>query len=106
MPAASISAEGRGLERNPPATACELTFETSTGAVQVNPPFVELNASTVVSNALFIGTTTRPFGCTSGCPPIPVALLAVGVEGPQVSPPSVDVFISMRLPAPLLSHSI
>ena len=35
-----------------------------------------------------------------------LALLAVGVEGPHVSPPSVDVFISMRLPAPLLSHSM
>ena len=33
-----------------------------------------------------IGTTTVPFGCTKGWPPIPTARLAVGVAAPQREP--------------------
>ena len=37
------------------------------------------------------GTTTVPFGCTTGWPPMP---LVPGVFfAPQVSPPSVDVLM-------------
>ena len=43
-----------------------------------------------------MGTTTVPLGCTSGCPPMPVARFAVAVAGPPVRPPSVEVLI--RIP--------
>jgi hypothetical protein len=33
---------------------------------QLAPPFVDRNASSADSLALSIGTTTVPFGCTSG----------------------------------------
>src|SRR5438270_13939697 len=104
-PFLSISADGNGGVRRPPATLWSEIAVMSTGAVQVEPPFVEVKYMTAPSFALSIGTMTVPFGFTSGWPPIPVALFAV-FDAPQVWPPSVDVFISIRLPRPLSSHSV
>src|SRR5258708_17233999 len=86
FPAPSISAEGRGPERMPPATLCVRTGATVTVAFQLVPPLVEVKARIDVSFALAIGTITVPPGWTSGWPPNPVALLAVFRTGPQVRP--------------------
>ena len=40
------------------------------------------------------GTTTVPFGCTTGWPPIPLPPANFGA--PQVRPPSVEVLIVSR----------
>src|SRR5689334_22874375 len=74
LPAPSISAEGSGPVRRPPATVCLLTEAMVTGVLQVDPPLVERKARIDVSVALAIGTMTVPLGATTGCPPIPVAL--------------------------------
>src|SRR5579885_3170563 len=75
VPAPSTAAEGSGPLRIPPASAWNWILETVIGALQLAPPSEELNeAITLVS----IGTMTVPFGCTSGCPPMPTAMLAVG----------------------------
>ena len=63
LPAPSISAEGSGPVRRPPATVCLLTALMVTGVVQVEPPLVERNARIDVSVALAIGTITVPLGC-------------------------------------------
>ena len=73
-------------------------------ALQLAPPLVELNAPIAVSLALAVGTITVPLGRTTGWPPMTPVLLVFGA--PQVRPPSVDVLISSRLPAPLSSHSV
>ena len=73
-------------------------------ALQVAPPLVEWNAPTAVSLALSVGTITVPSGRTTGWPPITPVLLVLAA--PQVSPPSLEVLICSRLPAPLLSHSV
>src|SRR5438445_490529 len=70
-------------------------------ADQEAPPLVEVKASSEVSLALSTGTMTVPFGCTTGWPPMPVALLAVRCGVPQVAPPSVEVDMYSRLPSPL-----
>ena len=71
-------------------------------ALQVAPPLVELNAPIAVSLALSIGTITVPLGRTTGWPPITPLLLVCGRS--QVRPPSLEVLICSRLPAPWLSH--
>ena len=43
----------------------------------------------------WMGTTTVPFGCTTGWPPMPVERLAVFTAALQVRPPSVEVLIQM-----------
>ena len=73
------------------------------GADQLTPPLVDENAD---SPKVSIGTTTLPFGCTSGCPPIPVARFEVVVAAPQVRPPSLDVLIRIWSPAEGSSHSM
>src|SRR4051794_6889104 len=60
LPAASISADGSGPVRRPPATVCLFTALTVTAEPQVEPPLVERNARIDVSVALAIGTTTVP----------------------------------------------
>src|SRR6476620_1567719 len=94
VPAPSISAEGSGPSRRPPATLWCFTVVTVVTALQLAPPFVELNAPIAVSFALAVGTITVPFGATTGWPPMIPALLVCA--GPQVSPPSVEVLISIR----------
>src|ERR1039458_2482281 len=72
----------------------------TTDAVQFSPPSFELNADIkailLFTTTVSIGTTTVPFGCTSGWPPIPCAESAVGSGGPHVSPPSEEVLIRIR----------
>ena len=50
---------------------------TVTVLLQLAPPLLEVKARSAVSLVLSMGTITVPLGCTSGCPPMPVALLAV-----------------------------
>ena len=54
FPAPSISADGNGPLRRPPATVCLLTALIVTGAPQVEPPLVERKARIDVSVALAI----------------------------------------------------
>ena len=89
----------------PPGTVCAPTDATVTAVLQLAPPLVERNARIEVSVALAIGTTTVPLGCTTGCPPMPVALPDVLSAAPQVSPPLVEVDILIRLPLAWSSHS-
>src|SRR3954447_13439064 len=85
LPAASISADGRGPSRRLPATLwCEIVAIVVT-AVQLAPPLVDLKAPIVVSFALAVGTMTVPLGWTTGCPPMTPALLVAGAL--QVLPP-------------------
>jgi hypothetical protein len=72
--------------------------------LQVEPPLVEVKAMIPDSEALAAGTITVPLACTSGCPPRPVALLAVFLAAPQVRPPSVEVDIFRRSPSALSSN--
>src|SRR5712692_3780442 len=95
VPAASIAAEGRGDVRRPPATRWSVIDEMVTEAFQLTPPLVEVkDCMNPVSPSY--GTTTVPFGCTTGWPPMPWARSAVFNAGPQVWPPSVEVLIQMR----------
>src|SRR4051812_22054586 len=74
-PAASTSAVGSGLVRRSPATEWKLIRETVLARDHVWPPSVDRNAAMLpvtVSN----GTTTVPFGCTTGWPPSPLGLPA------------------------------
>src|SRR4051794_37701345 len=77
-----------GPLRIPPASKWLWIDATVTGADQLAPPLVELNAEMPLVS---IGTTTFPLGCTRGCPPIPPARFAVPIADDHVSPPSVDV---------------
>src|SRR5436309_2366087 len=106
VPAPSISAVGKEPERMLPASVWWLIEVTEMVLFQLAPPFVEVKASSAVSLAFSIGTTTVPLGCTRGCPPITVALLAVDCLGLHVNPPSEEVLIWTRLPLPLSSHSV
>src|SRR5690242_2874185 len=98
VPAPSISAEGSGPERRLPASECARMVAMVVTALQLAPPLVELNAPTAVSLALSIGTITVPSGRTTGWPPMTPVLLVAGAD--HVWPPSVEVLISRRLPAP------
>src|SRR5438128_8808311 len=70
LPAASISAVGSGPLRKPPAVLWSRIRAIVIGPVHDAPPFVDLKARTAFSNALSIGITTVPSGCTTGWPPI------------------------------------
>ena len=106
MPAASISADGNGSERRLPATVWSDTVATVTVELQDAPPLVERHAMIAVTPAFAAGTMTVPFGCTTGWPPRPLALLPVLSAGPQVRPPSVEVDIFSRSPLALSSNSV
>src|SRR5881397_3774840 len=84
LPAPSISAEGSGPLRRLPATVCLKIESTVTVLLQLVPPLVDLKARMEVSLALASGTMTVPLGCTTGWPPMPVALLAVLSAAPQL----------------------
>src|SRR6478672_4070428 len=58
LPAASISAVGKGLVRSPPATGWNRMLDTETPLVQDVPPSVEVNASILPS-----GSRTAPRPC-------------------------------------------
>ena len=49
---------------------------------------------------------TVPFGCATGWPPRPDGSPPGDDGGAHVRPPSVDVLIRRRFPAPLSSHSV
>src|SRR3954451_3893385 len=98
MPAQSTSADGSAPSRRLPATVWWRIVARVVTALQLAPPLVELNAPMAVSLALAIGTITVPFGRTTGWPPITPVLLVAGAD--QCWPPSLDVLISRRLPAP------
>src|SRR3954451_23120271 len=104
VPAPSISADGSGPSRKLPATPWWRMVAIVVTALQLAPPLVELNAPIAVSFAFAIGTMTVPSGRTTGCPPITPVLLVDGAA--HVTPPSVDVLISRRLPAPWSSHCV
>src|SRR5262245_14166578 len=104
LPWPSTSAEGRGDVRRLPATPCSLTLAIATEACQVAPPSIERNERMLAPPSY--GTITLPFGCTTGCPPRPVSRPPVGVAGPQVRPPSVDVLMNISPPIPKSSHSV
>src|SRR5690242_9867395 len=104
VPAPSISALGSGPSRRLLATVWCRMVAMVVVELHVTPPLVEWNAPTAVSLALSIGTITVPSGRTTGCPPMTPALLVFAA--PQLWPPSVDVLIWSRLPAPLSSHSV
>src|SRR3954463_11605058 len=98
VPPPSISADGSGPSRRLPATAWWRMVAIVVTALQLAPPLVELNAPIAVSFAFAIGTTTVPSGRTTGWPPITPVLLVAAAD--HVTPPSVDVLICRRLPAP------
>src|SRR5947209_4967420 len=104
-PVASISAEAIPLRaRRLPATVWALTAETSEVPLQDAPPLVELKARIALPLAEY-GTTTVPFGWTSGCPARPLGAPEGETGVDQCSPPSVEVLSRIRLPAELLSTS-
>src|SRR5215472_13783843 len=90
FPAPSISAEGKLGLRRPPACPWLMILEMVTVLLQLWPPSVERNAAMAPPSN---GTTTVPLGCTSGWPPRPPAWSTLGLPGPHVCPPSVDVLI-------------
>src|SRR5438876_5339115 len=97
IPAASISAEGKTYlpPRSPPATTWRRIGVTCLIADQLAPPSVERNTSREFwLQPPAIGTTTVPFGWTTGWPPVALAVLAGVSTGPHVSPPSVEVLSS------------
>src|SRR5579864_6073959 len=105
VPVASICAEGSDRVLRPPATVCALTAATCTSPPQLVPPLVEVNDWSALEFERN-GTTTVPFGCTSGWPPSPPGVPAGANGADQVNPPSVEVLINTRLLLLLSSHSI
>src|ERR1043166_9439852 len=99
-----MAPDGSGPERRFPATVWSLIFTTRRVLPQESPPSVDRNERIDDSDASAIGTTTVPFGWTSGCPPSPVPLFAVFFAAPHVRPPSDDVTILIRLPSPKSSN--
>src|SRR5208282_1236016 len=93
LPPASIAEATSPALRRLPASRWLLSTATLTAAFQVLPPLVEMNAMMSPLSPL-IGTTTVPFGRTSGTPPTPESLATVVCSGLQVKPPSVEVLIS------------
>src|SRR4051812_16080267 len=104
VPAPSISADGSGPSRRLPATVWWRIVAIVVTALQLAPPFVELNAPTAVSFAFAVATTTVPSGRTTGWPPITPLLLVVAAD--HVRPPSLDRLILRTLPAPWSSHCV
>jgi hypothetical protein len=85
------------------ATLCSWTLAISAQSPQLAPPFVDRNE--LSAPPLFeYGTTTFPFGWTTGWPPRPDEQPAEST-GPHVTPPSVEVTMLMSLPALLSSNS-
>src|SRR5437868_6897322 len=105
FPAPSISALGSGDVRSDPATSAKREAEIVTALDHVPPPSVDRNAASLPFR-LSNGTTTVPFGCTSGWPPRPLSLPAVATGVLHVRPPSVDVLMYSRSPCAKLSNSV
>src|SRR3954453_10252014 len=92
-PAPSISAVGSGLVRRLPATAWSRTPEMFEAFDHEAPPSVERKGP-ILPESVSNGTTTVPFGWTSGWPPRPLSCPAVWIGALHVLPPSVEVDIS------------
>src|SRR5712691_772792 len=106
LPAPSISAEGRGDVRRSPATRWKLMVAIVTALVRVAPPSVDPKAAILARPSIDSnGTTTLPFGCTTGWPPSPWACRGVEIGTLHVAPPSLDVLRSSRSNTAKLSNS-
>src|SRR5215469_14913670 len=105
LPALSTAADGSDSVRKLPLTKCSSIDDATTVLLQLPPPFVEVKERTLPSKASSIGTTTVPFGRTTGWPPIPLAKSAVLRTGPHVAPPSDVVTMLMISPLPASSNS-
>src|SRR2546429_6975322 len=103
VPSPATSAEGRGLLRMPPGSTFAVIDVIVNALPKLTPPFVDLVNPSAVSDALSSGTTTLPFGWTTGWPPItPTFGVVVSV---QLRPPSVEKAIFSQLPWAKLAHS-
>ena len=88
FPSPAISADGSSPLRIPPGSVFAVMLVIVVTAPKLAPPFVEVVNPSDVSLALSSGTTTFPFGSTTGWPPItPVEGV---LEGFHVRPPSVE----------------
>ena len=79
--------------------------EIAYGPEKLVPPFVDTKDSMAPSDPVSIGTTTVPFGCTTGCPPMtldPAGMLASA----HVKPPLVETDMWSWLPCPKSSYSV
>src|SRR5579862_7763287 len=103
LPAPSIPAVGRFGLRIPPASRWLSMDDTSTLLPHELPPLVDVKALMPDPSK---GTTTVPFGCTSGSPPKPKAWSDDPFPAPQVMPPSLETLIRTS-PVPYAwSHSV
>src|SRR2546430_10494185 len=102
LPEPSTSAEISPPLRRPPATLCSVSAATTTDDVHVAPPSVERNARMLPE---LYGTTTVPFGWTTGWPDSPPGTDGMRT-GPHVAPPSTEVLIWIWSPRPASSHCV
>src|SRR5919204_4838947 len=70
LPSPEISAEGSGPLRMLPGSFFAVMLVIVIGAPKLTPPFVDKTDFRVTSFASSSGTTTFPFGSTTGWPPI------------------------------------
>src|SRR5438067_2453440 len=66
LPSPASSAEGSGPLRIPPGSVFAVIDVIVNACPKLTPPFVEIVNPSAVSDALSSGTTTFPFGCTTG----------------------------------------
>src|SRR5579872_1555353 len=105
VPAASTAAEGSADVRRFAATWWSVIVDIVVAAFQLVPPLIEVKANMSDPVVFSMGTTTVPFGWTTGWPPMPVARSAVLLAADQVRPPSVEVLIQIRSRLLVSSHS-
>ena len=96
----AVTVDLRGRQRARAEAPCDgvdrdrgATFET---CCHVAPPSSTAKAEMLPSR-LSKGTTTRPLGCTTGCPPRPFGRPAGTIGIDHVRPPSVDVLIELQV---------
>src|ERR671937_557034 len=105
LPSPEISAEGSGPLRMFPGSFLAVMLVIVIGWPKLTPPFVDITDSSVSSFASSSGTTTFPFGRTTGCPPMTPT---VGTsERCQLTPASREkAIISWLVPLPKSSHTV
>src|SRR5919204_2075889 len=84
LPSPEISAEGSGPLRMFPGSVFAVMLVIVIGAPKLTPPFVDMTDLSVTSPASSSGTTTFPFGSTTGWPPITPTLGTL--ESVQLTP--------------------
>src|SRR5438105_787111 len=104
LPSPEISADGSGPLRMFPGSAFAVIDVIVIGWPKLTPPFVETVAPSEVSLALSSGTTTFPFGSTTGWPPI-TPTLGTPDKG-QLTPASRGHAIISWLPWPKSSQTV